>query len=158
MFLFLGGLTFLIFQLRNLFHTQDVYILIIVGNVVGLFVSTILFSKKSWLFTKVKIEEVWAARTLSYVGTIALSISLFSYVNIKYPINVEQKQYKIINKKLTEATTRSVDAYYLIVDTNAGEVELSVHHDDYKSFSEGDQYTVNEIQGYFDWIVIEPAK
>ena len=83
-------------------NTQDIYLLLVVATLFGLCVSAVVARKGSFLLSSVPDNEVWAAKSLFYVGAISFSISISCALNINYAKSETVASYEISTKKYQE--------------------------------------------------------
>jgi hypothetical protein len=153
---FFFGLISILFKWRDLDNTQDIYLLLIVATLFGLFVSAVIARKNSFLFSSIPDNEVWAAKSLFFVGAVGFSISIFCALNIRYAKSETVASYEISSKKYHEKAGKSSESWYISINRHGTTIELAVGSKDYEHYSVGDKFPVKEINGYFNWFVLLP--
>ncbi|WP_444958823.1 hypothetical protein [Microbulbifer sp. ZKSA002] len=153
---FFCGLISILFKLRDLENTQDIYLLLLVATLFGICVSAVIARKASFLLSSMPENEIWAAKSLFYVGVISFSISTSCVLNINYAKSETISSYEIKDKKYQERAGKSPEAWYISIDRQGETIELAVGRKDFKCYSIGDKLPVKEINGFFNWLVLLP--
>ena len=153
---FFFGLISILFKWRDLDNTQDIYLLLLVATLFGLCVSALIARKGSFLLSNVPDNEVWAAKSLFYVGVIGFSISISCVLNINYAKSETVASYEISSKKYQEKAGKAPEAWYISINRQGSTIELAVGSKDFEYYSVGDKFPVKEINGLFNWFVLLP--
>ncbi|WP_299494310.1 hypothetical protein [uncultured Shewanella sp.] len=144
----------MLFSINILPNTQSIYYLVGISITIGTTLSLILYRTKSLLFYYIPKNEKWAAKSLSFVGTIAFTTALLGFINITYAKNESLHTYKIVDKKYHKGDTKSPKSWQFVVQRKDEFINIKVSNDEYNKYHIADDYIVREIQGLFNWTVL----